>query len=352
MSRAQAIGCGETPAAGAEWPARGAEDTLAAMPEITRLRFDGPFVFADARPIDAAPPSPAPQFPKWPPAISPARAELLADTERAVRTLEGGGEHVLAFRPDALGEVIAALESASADKSLADWRRRDALVQLARIERARALALAETCLDDVVLAPVARPLLRFPDLVALVRCLRDAGLPVRRAAEYRALKGRGKWRWLPTEDVLETGAVAMDASWTPHEHAARRLAELAAPLLDDVAFVQIEAWPFPEPYEQIKSVLIVDPPTPEQLPLVERLRAYDRGEWIEVLVHDPEEGLSSILPALGLLNTLSVRRGSDLRFCALAGGGDDTCARVLAASGAAIERGVAAGALMLLGAEE
>jgi len=251
-------------------------------------------------------------------------AEQSADVERAVREVEGGGLFLLEARPEARAEVVAVLDSVVADVDGPAPVRHGALEQLVRIDRDVGLERAAELVDEPVLGRVAKILLRFPEPGSLERRLVEVGLV---AADREPSPAA-----LPTALLHDHGRICRFGRQTDqfpneHDHVLHWLGAHAAPVLDDVLFVEV---PPPEPTDG-------QPASSEQLPGLYRLRAYLEHRRYEVLTVD--RGVWLDVPAmLGLLNTLCRDLGTEVRFAEVLG--PSRLVQVVVGPAAAIERAV------------
>ncbi|HVK67320.1 MAG TPA: hypothetical protein VM694_22700, partial [Polyangium sp.] len=104
-----------------------------------------------------------------------ARRALLANPFLAVRERRDGAREVLAAHPELRGDVLAALTVAVTDETAPYDVRFHALEQLAELDRAYAVAIAEM-VEDPGMAPLVAPLVKFPEPGALARYAHDVGL--------------------------------------------------------------------------------------------------------------------------------------------------------------------------------
>ncbi|MDC0676020.1 hypothetical protein [Nannocystis radixulma] len=129
-----------------------------------------------------------------------------------------------------------------------------------------------------------------------------------------------------------------------HDCLLRRLAGLAAPVLDDVLFEEVPHVESDDDDDDDDA----DDADPDQLRDAYRLRAFLPECTFEIIAGDRSDWLD--VPAmLGLLNTLCSARGLDIRFVALPTDSQD--AHVIAAPAGAILRALADGSLVLAEAD-
>ncbi|MFY0531102.1 hypothetical protein [Nannocystis pusilla] len=129
-----------------------------------------------------------------------------------------------------------------------------------------------------------------------------------------------------------------------HDHLLRRLAGLAAPVLDDVLFEEVPHVESDDDDDDDDD----DDADPDQLRDAYRLRAFLPECTFEIVAGDRSDWLD--VPAvLGLLNTVCEALGRDIRFVALPT--DSQEAHVIAAPADAILRALADGSLVLAEAD-
>ncbi|MDI1476731.1 hypothetical protein [Polyangium sp. y55x31] len=279
------------------------------------------------------------------PAPDDARRALLANPFRAVRELRDGAREVLAAHPELRGDVLAALTVAVTDETEQYDVRFHALEQLAELDRAYAVAIAEM-VEDPRMAPLVAPLVKFPEPGALARYAHDIGLlPEITDGELRAVT---------IENVLgsRTALFAKETDAYPNHYddVLTRLARLVSPVLDDVLFEEVPHHEFfdddvsdedddddDDAYRPVND--------PDQLRDAYRLRAFLPDCTYEIVAGDTTDWIA-VEPVLGLLNTLCEARGSDLRFVELSTGSQDGC--VLAAPARAIQTAVDDGVLVVI----
>ncbi|MDC3958778.1 hypothetical protein [Polyangium jinanense] len=272
-----------------------------------------------------------------------ARRALLANPFLAVRELRDGAREVLAAHPELRGDVLAALTVAVTDETEQYYVRFHALEQLAELDRAYAVAIAEM-VEDPRMAPLVAPLVKFPEPGALARYAHNVGLlPELTDGELRAVT---------IENVLgsRTALFAKETDEYPnhYDRVLARLARLVSPVLDDVLFEEVPHHEFfddddddedddEDAYRPVND--------PDQLRDAYRLRAFLPDCTYEIIAGNTTDWIT-VEPVLGLLNTLCEARGSDLRFVELPTGSQDAC--VLAAPARAIQTAVDEGILVVI----
>lgn len=272
-----------------------------------------------------------------------ARRALLANPFLAVRELRDGAREVLAAHPELRGDVLAALTVAATDETEQYHVRFHALEQLAELDRAYAVSIAEM-VEDPGMALLVAPLVKFPEPGALARYAHDVGLlPELTDRELRAVT---------IENVLgsRTALFAKETDAYPNHYddVLARLARLVSPVLDDVLFEEV---PHHEFFDDDVSDEDEDEDAyrpvndPDQLRDAYRLRAFLADCTYEIVAGDTTDWIV-VEPVLGLLNTLCEARGSDLRFVELPTGSQDAC--VLAAPARAIRTAVDDGVLVVI----
>ncbi|MDI1449746.1 hypothetical protein [Polyangium sp. 6x1] len=270
------------------------------------------------------------------------RRALLANPFLAVRELRDGAREVLAVHPERRGDVLAALTVVVTDETEQHYVRFHALEQLAELDRAYAVAIAEM-VQDPGMAPRVAPLVKFPEPGALARYAHDVGL----------LPGitDGELRAVTIGSVLgsRTALFAKETDVYPNHYddVLARLARLVSPVLDDVLFEEVPHHEFFDDDEDEDDDEDAYRPVndPDQLRDAYRLRAFLPDCAYEIVAGDTTDWIA-VEPVLGLLNTLCEARGSDLRFVELPTGSQDAC--VLAAPERAIRTAVDDGVLVVI----
>ncbi|TKC98740.1 hypothetical protein [Polyangium fumosum] len=273
-----------------------------------------------------------------------ARRALLANPFLAVRELRDGAREVLAAHPERRGDVLAALTVVVTDETEQYDVRFHALEQLAELDRAYAVSIAEM-VEDPGMAPRVAPLVKFPEPGALARYAHDVGL----LPELTD----GGLRALTIENVLgsRTALFAKETDAYPNHYddVLARLARLVSPVLDDVLFEEVPHHEFfddDEDEDEDEDEDAYRPVNdPDQLRDAYRLRAFLPDCTYEIVAGDTTDWIT-VEPALALLNTLCEARGSDLRFVELPTGSQDGC--VLAAPARAIQTAVDEGVLVVI----